>query len=320
MRTLARTPSACVLGCFLWSGSANAAPSSQAPQMRFRDCVAGDVADITRLVAIDAVSSAGNSEVAATTVLVVCRGGTFDVEVTRPAGGRTTRSIDLQQTAASARTRLVSIAVVELLLADAGNDARPAAPAPPSDVPVPPQAAAPLRDVTRKEAPCCSVRAEAIASARAFYGGVALVGGGVRALLGRSFPLGIDVVAEYGAPSTSEGTVSILSVTLGATYGAEVALGATHLRAAAGVRGGASHLNGRPDDATLVLGASRWAGWGGPMVEVGLTWPMLTSVVTELALEAGYPLFPVYALVSNQRELGLHGAWLGAKLGVGFGR
>ena len=279
----------------------------------FRGCESGERQEIGRLVAIDWAGIEESSSSRAGSITVACREGRFDVSVTRPDGRELTRSIDLQQLPPRARPRIIAIAVVELFAASAVET-------PPS--PSPAAVPAPDADFDLKRpttTPCCRLHVEVAGSGRTFLRGLPrLLGGGLRGSTQHGL-FGFDALVEVGAPSTTQGSVQVLSLTSGVTAGWSFALDTAMLRAGCGLRAGVAKLSGEPNDPVHWVGQSPWRGWGGPELQASVALHPSSSSVVEFTLESGYSLFSIYGLVADQREVDIRGVWIGAQLGVGIG-
>jgi len=297
------------------TGVARAQEVARIPAVRldFQGCEQGEVDEIRRLVPIDLGATSEADRLQHREVSILCRDRNVELRLIRSPAQGLFRSLDFSETEASARPRLVAIVVVELLAAGESDGEMTKPPRRPEASPASGEARPmPLQYDSR-------LQVEAIGSGRTLLGGVPrLLGGGVRIAANGRVPWSGNVLFERSSTTTTEGSVRIDSLTAGLALSLVAPLGPATARGGAGLRGGVTHLVGRASDPTEVQSDSLLRGWGGPMIEGSLTFALRRSVAFEFVAESGYVVFPIYGLVTGQREVALSGLWIGAQIGIGI--
>ena len=291
------------VGFVLGLADVASAQATAGPHLEFTGCEQAATFEIARLIAIDlgppAVTPDPNAR-----VTVECQGSAMQLSVPSVA---LTRRLDFARTPPEARARLAAIVVSELV-AEAKSP-RPAPPPPPPVVDTAPQDR--VEPALRDD----HFHLGAALSGRTFFGGVArLIGGGLLVEDSR-LPLTFNALAEQGSVTTTEGEVLVQTLSGGLLLLMQEPLGAATARFGAGIRAGAVRMNGRPNDATSVHPHTLWRGWIGPALSTGMSLPT-SGASFQFMLEGGYTAWPVYGLVTGEREVGLSGWWLGGQLGV----
>jgi len=297
-----------LLVCLASHANAQAARSLA---LSFEGCRDEDAAEIRRLVAIDFGALVATSR-ATYALSIRCRDTTWDLGIPAVA---LARSLDFVSTPESARARLTAIVVGELVAeASTERQVKPTKPSAPAVV----QQAPPEQDrLSRPERPK-RFRLGVTGGGRTLLGGVPRLLGGAARFDDLLIPWSVDALFEQGAVTTSEGVVSVRTLSGGLALSWQQALGAGSVRAGAGVRAGAVWMQGTPSDRSEVHGQALLRGWAGPMLTSLLALPLKRPLVFTLVVEGGYTLLPVYGLVDGRREAALRGFWLGAQIGAGL--
>jgi hypothetical protein len=128
----------------------------------------------------------------------------------------------------------------------------------------------------------------------------------------------LDLLADHASVDSSLGTVTVDSVSLAPALSFNQTWGPLSAAETLGVRVGVARVRGESTAPERVRADTLTSPWGGPLGGLAVRSRLGALVVVELASEAGYALFPVSALVDNQRQVSIRGVWLGAQLGVGL--
>ena len=250
-----------------------------------------------------------------------CDGDLAQLRVDDPLTGKSLeRSIDLAALDPKARSRLLALAIAELVSASWTELA--------IEPPVPPvnaQASPEAKEVVRKRVEAAGLRwpgtrLVAMGSARAsptrpnWGGSLALI-----FEAGPRFGGEIDAAGFYGVTGTPIGSVVVTELGFGASLFAHAEW--THFggRVGLGVRGGPVWLTGVPYSPTAVTGGSVSGLWGGPFATAGLSVPLASRFTLELAGELGFVTRPVVGLVSDAAPVSSDGPWGTVSAGIGWG-
>lgn len=295
-------------------------------------CVEVDAADVRKIVEIELHTTiaevskpgpaSGGSPDGLTRVTARCREKLIELVVEDSITGKSLmRTVDVAAQAPKARTRLLALAITELVSASWTElETNPTPAVPPAGPPPPPAAKAAARDVVkaRLPSPPPPLRIVALIDRRAFLAKTAWVTGlGVRVARDSAlFGWSAEMVASQGTAKASLGEVAmdVVGVALAATVGARV--GVFSGRAAAGLRGGAARLSGVPrgDD---IEGRSVRGAWGGPFLGASASMVPFKPLVIEVSIESGYVVAPVHARVDGERQVSVAGVWIAGALAIG---
>jgi hypothetical protein len=314
-----------VAGLVLASACARAQPLLA---LEIDRCAAVQPDEVRRVVTIElghvlTEGAAGSGE--RTRVVVSCAGKLVALRADDPITGKSLeRTIDLQE-APRAASRLLALAIVELVSASWTElESNPAPKVPPAGPRSSPESRQAALDIVRKQertSALTRMRLLAIGDGMAFFSGPGLLGGGgLRLERDHRWHLGwnVDVMADHGSASTSLGAVSIDLLSASATLVFQQAWSRVGLRVGAGGRGGAARLQGHPTTPKTVRGDTYWAGWGGVLAHLGLDVALTRRWALALSAEGGYVVFPVGGLVGGAREVAVDGPWIGLQLGLGI--
>jgi hypothetical protein len=303
--------------------------------LRLDACVDASAAEVERLVGIElAAMGPEHAEAvgqARVTVEVGCRRERVFVRVDDPITDKSLeRPVRLGRAAPAARSRLLALAIVELLVASWTElAARPAAAAAPSDEPAPPPAPEPARKAAQAIARARLPRAPAGAEAPgrrltlgAFAGGAHVLGAlapaaGLRLVVHRPrFSLSLDGRAERASAPMPSGRAVLEAASVSPIVFARVDVGAFMFSAGAGARAGVGRLAGEPASPRYVA-ASFSAPYAGALTSLRAGRRLGGRLVLEVEAEAGLVIVPIEGLVEGVRETALEGAWVGATVALG---
>jgi hypothetical protein len=232
------------------------------------------------------------------------------------------RLIDLHHVAPEVHTRIVAIAVAELVLASWSELETNPTPrvAPLRRQPPAPQSASQALGAVQARGPGLpdhQLRLEAVGSTLVFSAGPLWGGGLALASDVRSaFGWSVDVLAHHRSIATGRGDVAIDVITAAARVLAQGRWSRLSLRGGFGLRAGTTILTGR-GSASVRGDHVVWAA-GGPMVNFSLGFTVVHRLSLELGGEGGYWVFPTGGLVNGQREVALEGPFVGVQLGLGL--
>lgn len=258
-----RFPASAVIALAAVAGTAVARPvrAARVPvDLRIDRCVDTDSADVSRLLGIelDAVTAGRSLEGVRLEASVDCEGELALVRVVDPVTDKALeRAIRLKRAVPSARSRLLALAIVELLVASWTELAIAKPPDPPTDAP--PErarqeahaiATAQLGGPVAPPAPR-KVHLFVEAGGTQFFTRMGrTVAGGVRltAETSRRTTLALGVRLERGDAQTRYGAVSFESLSVAPTLMARAHWGPLTFLAGPGVRAGLGRLAGSPTD------------------------------------------------------------------------
>ena len=323
------TTRACWISCYvvLLCGVAAADPHPLV-ELQFDPCVDVPRDEVRRLIAIELGDVVGDTSDPAqdrTRVGVVCADQLLQLRVDDPLTGKSLqRSIDLRE-APNERSRLLALAIVELISASWTELETNPEPKVPAAGPPPSRASLHAALETVRKQPRLHeatlrprTRVLALAGGIGFFSGPGMLGGGgVRVSRDITTDLAwmADVQFQHGNADISLGTVRFDTLSAaGAIAKPDWPIRGVHF--GVGLRGGGVRMRGTPDPMQNARGRVGWAPWGGPMSVLGVTIVSAGHVTFDVGLESGYVMLPAGALVAGMRELGVEGAWLGAHGGI----
>jgi hypothetical protein len=292
-------------------------------------CVDASPDEIRRVVSVELgalLSDAADARPDRTRASVTCDGAVVALRVDDPITGKSlSRTVDVGSAIPRARSRLVALAVVELISASWTElDVNPQPQVPPSGPAASSEARRAALESVRVQSDRWALsryRVSLLAGALKFFAKTdVLAGAELRVARDRSEPLGwmMDAQAHRGSQSTSLGQVftDVLGVGVAAVVHHAWSRSSVHL--GGGVRGGAARLSGVPNPMTAVHGDRFWAPWVGPFALGNVELVVTQRFTVEAAIEGGYVVSPVGGLVSDRREVAVDGAWLELHVGVGM--
>jgi hypothetical protein len=266
----------------------------------------------------------GSSTPTTTQVVADCHNPPVLIRVVDPITGKTlSRSLDLGE-ARNARTRLLALAIAELIWVswtELETNPEPA---------VPPAGGRASAEDARKAVHVVELHTRGGSPLRtvvgAFFavdafapGGALLLGGGARVGGERATGVGwaVDTRFEYGGVSRSEGHIAVVAGSAGAALFVGTTLSTLSLRMGGGLRVGLARVTGMPYSPNVVRGSSIEGAWGGPMLQPGLSLP-LGPALLQVTSEVGYAVIPIEARIGGARTVGLDRLWFGGTLGCAF--
>jgi hypothetical protein len=203
---------------------------------------------------------------------------------------------------------MIALALVELVAASWTE----LAPAPPSLVA--PVLAPPALVVPESH----HVRVALTAGALKFSATDPLAGGGVRIADASEFPIGwiVDAQIHSGEQTTSLGDVRAGVLSVGAAAQVHHSWPRARIDLGAGMRGGEVRMVGMATSPGITASAFS-SGWLGALVRGQVSVSLSGPITLDAALETGYVLAPVNALVAGRPEVAVDGNWLEVHLGIG---
>ena len=309
-------------------------------QLELHPCVPVDAAAVRQVLAIELgaqVTAAAAAPDGVTRVRVDCADAQVWLQVDDPLTGKSLlRRIDFYAVDPRARSRLIGLAVTELVSASWTEllaNPRPQGVPPAPEVPPAVRRAA-LAAVQRTargrgaRTLASGPRLSAVAAVSGLFSGAGvLAGGGVRLGLGHRRHLGwaVDLLTQHGSAGTPLGRVAIDTVSSGGVLLFQRSFPRAVLHAGGGFRLGVGSLRGQPAaaDTGNLLATGRATGgsvlglWGGPTLAVGAG-VRVRRLVAEAAIEGGYTAFAVRGTVDEATAVDLAGPWLGVQVGLGF--
>lgn len=290
-------------------------------------CAKVDVANVRRVFLIELRTSVPKASLGDASqgarIQVACDGALILLQISDQVTGKSVaRRIDLSRTPAEGRDRLLALAVMELLVASWAELRTTPKPV--------------VTPVDRKAAPATRRSARALASRNIVdnpwtttasalgsltwesYGFAG--GGGVRVV--REHRSGVGWAVELSARTANEnvalGSVSVRTVSAGASAVGVRVRGDLSLRAGVGVRLGMVTMSGTPDDQAMAEGGQIVGLSAGPLLGAGADLRVYRDLVLGVSVETGLHLFPVRGLVDDSRAVDLEGAWLITRLAAGW--
>ena len=270
-----------------------------------------------RIAAVElrAALVAGTPDQATTQVTATCSAHSAHLRVVDPTTGKSLeRSVALSQAAATARARLLALAIAELVAASWSElESNPEPKAPPA-VPLAPPAA---REAARSAIAPRRIELAAVADAHLLASRDLIFGGGARTevWVSPTFFLRFDALVHHGELSRQSGTIAVTMPSLSGGFGA--CLCATWLRPSMslGARAGYAWMSGVAGDG-VTTGTRHEGAWVGPELAVELSgWPR-ARVHPVLALSVGAHVVGVRGTVEGGRDVMATALWGGLSLGV----
>jgi hypothetical protein len=293
-----------------------------------------------RLVRLElgvAVSAPALASSRATRVEIVCDGSKVAFAISDPqTGKRLTRSMALTARTENVATRMIALAVSELVLAS-WVDLTDPAPAVPAGATAPPplelRLAAPGPAERQIPPPTGTAYVLLLGQATGPFSGVGLGwGGGFRIgwtagrhwmQIGKGTITGhpavdLDLTGAWANVDSSLGTirVSMWSVSPRASF--RLRRGPAWLDLGAGARFGLAQIEGAPLDSLTTQGRTLVGTWAGPAGYLGAGL-RLRRLVMAAGIEAGYVLRSVAALVDDGAPVSISGHWLSGSVALGWG-
>jgi hypothetical protein len=294
-------------------------------QLRVDACVAAPEAEVRRYLEIELGATLADAASAAETTVAAlgCQQALTRITIDDPITGKSlSRNIDLSTAEERARSRLLAIAIYELISAswtELEMNPRPQVkPAGPAASPLARQAAL---DATHERTPPRNrYELDAIAGGRGWWSGAGFLGGGGLRVTARfRYHLGVsaDVMSTTGRVSTQAGQVRIADVSGQASFVFHQDWSHVSLLVGAGLRVGGAYLSGSPTTPANTVGGGGWGTWLGPLGSIGLSIEPVRRLHLGLDTEVGYAARPVYGVINTERTVSLSGVWLGLRLAIG---
>ncbi len=253
---------------------------------------------------------------ATTKVTATCSADSANLRVLDPTTGKSVeRVVALSQAAASARARLLALAIAELVAASWSElEINPEPKAPPA-VPLAPEAA---REAARAAIAPTLIELAVVADAHLLASRDLLLGGGARSeiWISPTFFLRFDALAHYAELSRASGTIAVTMPSVSSALG--VCLCAASLRPSMslGARAGYAWMNGVAGDAATT-GARQEGAWVGPELALELSPWHRTRVHPVLSLSIGAHVVGVTGTVNGDgRDVTATGLWSALSVGA----
>ncbi len=321
--TALATPSSVVLV----PGAASPAPA--AIRLRLDDCPDLDAATIEALVGLELSETPAPAPGApAPAVSAICADGLVVIEVDDPVTQKSlSRAIDPSASPAPARSRLLALAIVELIHASWTELTFNPEPR----VPAASTGAATATSITTRSGrgslaamvralrvrPVRRFRLLGMGASEVFPGDVTRFGGGLRiGWDGRRLGWSLDVVMHHGERDEAAGNVTIDSVSADVAAFYRVLPETPTLRVGLGLRGGVAQLVGTPAMPFDFRGGQVTGPFAGPLGVLSLSAPV-GRVIIEATVSGGWLPVSVRAQVDGGSDTRVGGGWLGLRLGVG---
>ena len=324
------------LGCTAaWPSSARADhKDAQHPlvQVDIDACTGASPEEARRLLRIELgallVDAAPSGEVV-THAIVSCAARTVRLRVDDPITGKSlTREVELDESDVASRSRLIALAVAELVDASWTElESNPRPEVPPAGARPPPAAVEAARRVVKHRRPrqidaeVGVTRMMVVVSRRAFFSeSTAQWGGGMRLGCDEFTHVGwtADILAEHGETEVSLGKVALDTLTLGGSLYSYRRWSPVTFQLGAGLRLGAARLSGTPYASQSARAGSGIAPWGWPTAIAAVRLRPIGPLVVEVSGEVGYVVLPMNGNVAGRTEVTISGPWVGAQLGLGM--
>jgi hypothetical protein len=270
-----------------------------------------------RIAAVElrAALVAGTPDQATTQVTATCSAQSAQLRVVDPTTGKSLeRSVALAQAAATARARLLALAIAELVAASWSElESNPDPRAPPA-VPLAPPAA---REAARSAIAPRPIELAAVADAHLLASRDVIFGGGARTEVGISptFFVRFDGLVHHAELSRQSGTIAVTMPSLSGALGACLCAAWLRPRMSLGARAGYVWMSGVAGDGATT-GTRQEGAWLGPELAVELSaWPR-ARVHPVFALSVGAHLVGVRGTVDGGRDVMATALWGGLSLGV----
>jgi len=318
----------------VWPSSTRAdQPDAQHPlvQVDIDACTGASPEEARRLLRIELgallVDDAPSGEIV-TRATVSCAAHMVRLRVDDPITGKSlTREVELDESDVASRSRLIALAVAELVDASWTElESNPRPEVPPAGARPPPAAVEAARKVVQHRRPrqvdedLGVTRMVVVVSRRAFFSeSTAQWGGGMR--LGRDQFTHVgwtaDVLAEHGETEVSLGKVALDTLTLGGSLYLFRRWSRVTFQLGAGLGLGAARLSGTPYASQYARAGSGVAPWGWPTAIAAIRLRPIGPLVVEASGELGYVVLPMNGNVAGRAEVTISGPWVGAQLGLG---
>ena len=252
---------------------------------------------------------------ATTQVTATCSAESAKLRVVDPTTGKSLeRSVALSQAAATARARLLALAIAELVAASWSElESNPE----PKVMPAAPLAPVAAREAARGAVARRHLELAAVADAHLLASRDLLLGGGARTeiWLSPTFFLRFDALAHYAELARATGTIAVTMPSLSSALGACWCGGSLRPSVSLGARVGYAWMNGVAADGATT-GTRQQGAWLGPELAVELSaWPR-ARVHPLLSLAVGAHVVGVRGTVNGGRDVKATSLWSGLSLGV----
>jgi hypothetical protein len=294
--------------------------------LRVDECPQVRASDVSRIVELELGQPLASWDAAEsgplTRATVHCSEELAELSVIDPFTGKSlTRQIALPAIAIASRTRLLGLAVSELVAASwVELEANPEPQVPPSGPPPPQELREEAKAASARRSPPPRTRLEVAAEARAGSSGLGL-GGAVGVSHDAAPWLGwtVRLTAHHGSAASSLGRIDVDDLT--ALLAAWLALGVRDLslHGGLGARAGPVWLTGVPATGSGSVAGAVVGAWAGPALVLGARYSPSSVVSIDLGAETGWVVSPVSGRVAGVRAVSVEGPWAALSLGVTIG-
>jgi hypothetical protein len=242
---------------------------------------------------------------------LVCSGDVVAMAVVAPGGRAKSNQTDLASVPASVRSRILALAVAELVR-DLDRDASPA-PSPSVSLPRVQELAAP----PSSHPPSRSLELGAFVQTGAFLEhALWLTGGGLRVVYSRGpFCAGFDVALLSATQRFESGAVQELLSYASPFLGWQSSGRRAHVRLGAGYALGAAQLRGSASEALAVAGTVTGP-WAAPYMLGDFEFVVTEGVSLYVHGHLGWVTSPVVGQVAGASSVAFEGTWAGGHVGI----
>jgi len=306
-----------------------AAPAQPTPapppaniKLALSDCPDLDAATVQALVSLELGDSPAQGD--APSVSAVCAAGMVVIRVDDPVTKKAlTRAFDLSRSPDAARSRLLALAIVELIHASWTELTWNPTPQVPAAGPAPAAdsrraaIAAIRKSLDEEPPPRRDFRLLGIGASDLGPGIDTRWGGGLRiGWDGRRLGWSLDVVMQHASRAEEAGTVSIDTVSVDAAVMWRATRSVPYLRIGGGVRAGVAQLVGESAMPFSFSSSQITGPFAGPLGVVSLSVPA-GRVVFEATAGGGFLPVAVRASIAGADDAGVADGWIGLRFGMG---
>ncbi len=257
----------------------------------------------------------GTPDAATTQVIATCGAESAKLQVIDPTTGKSLeRSVALAQAAATARARLLALAIAELVAASWSELESNPVPQAPSTAALAPAAA---RDAARGAIAPRRLELAAVADAHLLASRDLLFGGGARIeiWISPTFFVRVDALAHHAELSRPSGTIAVTMPSMSSALAACWCAGSLRPSLSLGARLGYAWMNGVASNSTT-NGTRHGGAWVGPELALELSaWPH-ARVHPVLSLAVGAHVVGVRGTVEGGPDVRATALWSGLSLGA----
>ena len=293
--------------------AAEAAPSARPVYVERSACesaLSGEIAAILRVELLNRLADSAPPDAYRTAI--DCAGDLVAISVTPPSGASKSRQANLAGSPANVRSRIVALAVAELVR-DLDREPRPLPPPVPAPASAKDAAPSPPPSIPRRRA----VELGAFGQTSSFQlDGVWLAGGGLRFdYVYKRLCAGFDVAALTTTERFEQGTAQAF-LAYGSPFVAwDERFGRAQTFVGAGYALGVAKLSGQASDPRAFAGATTGP-WSAPYGFAALALVVAEGMSVDARGQLGWVTSPVIGDVTGGRQVALEGLWASVQLGL----